>query len=533
LREQDLQGIPIVVGITGHRDLRQEDIPILKKQVREELEMLQNKYLNSNIRMLNSMAAGADILCAQVAETLGIPIVCPLPMELEEYEKDFSMEDLSELRRLLAYAETIFVTSHIEDERPERDFLYRQAGIYIATHCHVLIALWDGESAVEDGCGTANVVEFMYEGNYQGNELLRSPNEGAVIHIPTPRKGCLLPYKGNAILLEHIHGGLEELLSQTDQFNKDAREIRIKDSYSLLPEECMNQAGRRKIQKVYDTADQMAICWQKRYLSIMKLLAIFSVGLVLLYLLYDEAEMNICIVGFGIVTILYAISTVIIHKQNQHGKYLHYRLLAETCRIQLYLNSIGGKRNISSAFTWTQKKEATWVRKAIDTLMIGLEGDDPISMDLLKNAWIEEQLNYHQSAKKRDEKNNNVGEYVTRGMMICTLIMWAFVLVLEYQFNSIMLINIIGLTIRTWMKILWGCASAVTLFISSYYGKLSLERKCIDHTKMAELFAIASKQYELFPNRREELFYNLAREELIENGNWVSYCQENRPDFSL
>lgn len=40
----------------------------------------------------------------------------------------------------------------------------------------------------------------------------------------------------------------------------------------------------------------------------------------------------------------------------------------------------------------------------------------------------------------------------------------------------------------------------------------------------------------LFADRafaKSELFLTLAREELIENGNWVSYCLENKPDFSL
>jgi hypothetical protein len=50
---------------------------------------------------------------------------------------------------------------------------------------------------------------------------------------------------------------------------------------------------------------------------------------------------------------------------------------------------------------------------------------------------------------------------------------------------------------------------------------------------MKHLFASAALQYDLDPQSRMELFRQLGREELIENGNWVSYCRENTPDFSV
>ena len=53
--------------------------------------------------MLNSIASGADTLCAEVALSLGIDLVCPLLMPASEYRKDF--------------------------QRPTRDFRYRQAGM--------------------------------------------------------------------------------------------------------------------------------------------------------------------------------------------------------------------------------------------------------------------------------------------------------------------------------------------------------------------------------------------------------------------
>ena len=50
---------------------------------------------------------------------------------------------------------------------------------------------------------------------------------------------------------------------------------------------------------------------------------------------------------------------------------------------------------------------------------------------------------------------------------------------------------------------------------------------------MALLFAAAARRYETAPEEYEAVFRDLAREEIIENGNWMSYCKEDRPTFSL
>ena len=80
-----------------------------------------------------------------------------LPMEQAEYEKDFPPEDLVRMRRQAERAETVF-TAPAAEEEPEaedRDFRYRQAGIYMAEHSHILLALWDGKEGGPNGTAAA------------------------------------------------------------------------------------------------------------------------------------------------------------------------------------------------------------------------------------------------------------------------------------------------------------------------------------------------------------------------------------------
>uniref|UniRef100_UPI0025A16DA8 hypothetical protein n=1 Tax=Klebsiella pneumoniae TaxID=573 RepID=UPI0025A16DA8 len=67
--------IPIVVGVTGHRTIRESDRAALFERVKAELAGLQARCPNSPIRLLTSLAEGGDQLCAEAATALGIPLI--------------------------------------------------------------------------------------------------------------------------------------------------------------------------------------------------------------------------------------------------------------------------------------------------------------------------------------------------------------------------------------------------------------------------------------------------------------------------
>ena len=84
---------------------------------------------------------------------------------------------------------------------------------------------------------------------------------------------------------------------------------------------------------------------------------------------------------------------------------------------------------------------------------------------------------------------------------------------------------------RTLSKLLLGSISAATLFISNYYGRLSLSRTTSDHVKMERFYAAVLDRIDRF-DESDALLRLIAREELIENGNWCSYQRDNTADFS-
>src|SRR5438094_7688168 len=82
--------LPLVLGITGHRDLRDEDIPGLEAAVKAIFADLQARCPNTPLMLLSPLAEGADRLAARVALDMGVRLVVPLPMPRQLYLDDFS-----------------------------------------------------------------------------------------------------------------------------------------------------------------------------------------------------------------------------------------------------------------------------------------------------------------------------------------------------------------------------------------------------------------------------------------------------------
>ncbi len=219
-------GIPIIVGVTGHRDLRRQDVPLLRELVTGELKKFIERYPNSKFTLLDSIASGADSLCAEAALALDMELVCPLPMPVFEYRKDFSKVEAAAFDAFIQSASDVFVVPNSEPlpNRPTRDFYYRQAGIYVAQQSHFLLALWDGTPAKQDGCGTAEAVEFaLRKINQNESDCPGAADCGAVLHVITSRRGAKDAPPACVRLIEREPGLLNETLRKIDALNSANR----------------------------------------------------------------------------------------------------------------------------------------------------------------------------------------------------------------------------------------------------------------------------------------------------------------------
>jgi len=220
--------IPLVIGVTGHRDLRDADLERLEHEIAGIFDTLQRDYLGREgttpIILLSALAEGADQLVARVALDRGLWLIAPLPLPRAEYRRDFVERPIKPdavavfdalLERAIAAPEMPLAPgSSLDDIKtfgPKRDLQYREANLFIAQHCHVLIALWNGDERDPAIGGTAEMIGYKRHGiplhvSASARAGIDCIECGQVIHVvanrsnsnSAPRPSGIRPWVGNA-----------------------------------------------------------------------------------------------------------------------------------------------------------------------------------------------------------------------------------------------------------------------------------------------------------------------------------------------
>ena len=434
-----LQGtVPIVVGVTGHRDIRTEDRERLSGAVEKQLLELRRKCPHSEIVMLNSLAAGADRLCAEAALKLSIPLIAVLPMEKEEYEKDFSEEELDRFRTLCGAAKDCFAAPRTEKApaSPDRDFAYRQAGIYVASHAHVLLALWDGKETPASNCGTAVAVRFALESAYEPEGAIPLGGCCPVWHVLTPRDGGDGAAAGDAGTVRFLGdaAAFEEVLARTDEFNRLA-EKELQPQSDLLPpdreaDECLDG-----MEVLYAKADALSVRFARKYRRLLAALAVVSTVITVAFLLYDEGGLHPMILVCGAMLLLAWFLQRQERRAASHRRYLEYRMLAEGLRVQALLRYAGSAAAVCEILPWSATSEAGWVAAALRTCAAGRA---PAASHSIRDAWADGQRRYHQKSIDRSKRAYRGSERIVGAALRVSVLLYLAVLAFEIIWGGLL-----------------------------------------------------------------------------------------------
>ena len=160
--------VPLVIGVTGHRDLAPAELASLEGRIGELFSELRRRFPNTPLRLLTALAEGADRLAAHAAIAASVELHVVLPMPADDYRRDFgSPESVAEFDELCEQAELLEHLTATSEQiatnqlGSDRDFAYANAGMFISTHCHILLALWDGVFTEQFG-GTSQIIYFHH-----------------------------------------------------------------------------------------------------------------------------------------------------------------------------------------------------------------------------------------------------------------------------------------------------------------------------------------------------------------------------------
>jgi hypothetical protein len=414
------QQVPIVVAVTGHRDILPDDIPLLSTVVSKVLAGISADHPNTPCLLITGLAEGADRIVARCALQAGWRIGAVLPLAPDEYEADFESEQsIIEFRELLGLSVWVRATGSGAVGRPD---CYRVLGDWLARQAQVLIAMWDGGPGNGPG-GTADVVTRFRQG-VQTDDLFL-PDAGPVIHILTQRQRKDFPIVatsvGSVSYLPACPAGIQNdgeanrwssILGRINQFNSDVVHAGVKCDPSVsgacgpLPTEVMKE-GRQSAERskadlandLFMVADSISISAQRRRDVIFRGLMALSALAILMAQVYSSlfgypVFLGAALALSGCGFIWYAVAAG--HHLEQ--RYLDYRALAEACKVQYFWKVAGIPDCASDHYLREQRDELEWIRQAIQTTELGrppvFDSSTGSRLRHLRDVWIDDQVRY-------------------------------------------------------------------------------------------------------------------------------------------
>jgi hypothetical protein len=563
--------IPLVIGVTGHRDLRAEDTPALEARVHQVFDEIRVAHPHTPLTVLSALAEGADRLAARVALEAGCELRVALPMPRDMYAVDFaqpnSLKDFDELAARGSFFELP------ADEADDRDERYRRLGAYLAQHSQILIALWDGVTAEKPG-GTSQVVRIQRYGYVKNSAdpppgTKQYPRGGCVYHIVTPRQENPAP-EGERFAVRLLPPLDEEgdpvsetqfqaVLGGLEQFNCDYEDLRaplaagiVSSQKQLTSDDHFARltAADTRLSEWYAAADQMSLFFAGRVRRARIELFVIAFIAFLLMEIYSHfwsphhPDSHWLWLLSSVVTIVAWVRYHVIVQRRWETRYLEYRSLAEALRVQFYWNFAGVRGEAAEYYFRKEAYEFDWIRGVLRVLSVV---SDPFperrrasteQLQSIRARWVDNQSTFYKNRSEANkQKVQKMARYfhpVVRGLAVTNLLLaLGCVLLAAYSVREVM-VGGAKLPIEEARHII---LSMVALFSAGWIlrrgyieqmGYASLAR---EYERMHWLFRTCSRALtgQIAAGRLDEArstLHELGREALFENGDWLMFRRE-------
>lgn len=475
---EDKHALPLVVAVTGHRDLVFDEVAGIEARVRNLFVDLIEKYPDLRLSVMSPLAEGADLLVAEVAVDLGIDLVVPIPMPKDLYLQDFTTADsCSRFEALCRRATDVFELptatgssgEKIRNLEADRDRQYAQLGVFLSAHCHILLAIWDGKPAAHLG-GTAQVVSFHHDDLMPGytpttvapQQMLVDDESDLVYHVVCSRdRDNGEPLQGLSPLqcswftnnasnprFAEMPEHHKMVFRRASEFSSDASRFANRiavERYSLLDDARNAELpiGMESIDKQFCSADWLAIMYQKKTIVTLRITYALAFLMGFMFILYSDFEtLQIFLLAFFALFVVVTGTQYVAKRRGWHRKYLDYRALAEGLRVQFYWAAAGVVNKNVSKFTHdiylqTKDPEMGWIRNVMrvaGTRCDATSTRDSAGLEFALEQWVGNvdggQLAYYEKKTLDRLKRHNFTELLGQlSLLISALVVVLFIFV--------------------------------------------------------------------------------------------------------
>ncbi|MFC5701352.1 hypothetical protein ACFPVX_08650 [Cohnella faecalis] len=547
---------PILVGVTGHIDLIEEQIPKLRQLVKETLLSYARQYPNTPMILLSPLAAGADQVAAEAAlqlrdmEGLQIQLYVPLPMPKLEYLKHFpdekSVDRFHDLLEIADHHYVIPAVEGIEQVIENRETYYSKVSDHITKYCHILIALWDGIEKSSLKAGTSYTIRSMRDGIESeltdSNKLLDPVTSGIVIRIRTPRQSnpnILKPLTVDEPIYptnfpfetgQEVFG---RILQHIEQFNEDVRREENKRTRTDPSDDTLGWRSRtapgplQRIAKLYERCNEFAIRLKKQRMALFRNLLTLAV---LLVCFYEFMSMYpFLVAGYAVLLGAAYYQYRRGRKLELHRKFLDYRALAEGLRIQFYWSLSGIEKDVSDFYLSQQRSEVEWICSVIRSQHYLNQAHRVPKYDHLqwvKDNWIGKQYMYFVDSARNNQEKGMKSAARFRLLFVSGVLLIFSIYAGNLFFDWFQMTGV-----ASWLLIPAASLVAYSIAYNNYSQQQSYSYIVAEHSRMATLFEYGLKKTNEYlnaekPESARKVILKLGQEVLDENGSWVYMNRE-------
>lgn len=432
---------PLVIGVTSHRNIAASEIEPIRERVRAFVAQLKSEFPSLPLVVLSSLAEGGDQLFASEALAAGARLVVPLPLPRDMYVEDFADPSVrAQFEALFQQAEVIrlpLLKSQSRDELQThgeaRNRQYAKAGVFIASHAHILVTIWDGKDSGRLG-GTGQIVKYYLHGSLPGisehsrqaRHILSGGDEHLLYHIVCSREGENGLVAPGLAPLQTLWRSGDEISTDSSmpeefalmirhmvEFNEDCAkyETEINAANTVATSDT---SATDDIDHLFRSADWLALHFQRRVLLALRITFTLAALMGIAFTFYAHLTQQDNMIYFFL--LLFAgggLVAALARRREWHRKYLDYRALAEGLRIQLYWRRAGISKDTDHEFAhdnFLQKQniELGWIRNVMRA--VGLQPHKKLEHGALARViseWVGEsgrsgQLHYFE--RKTAEK---------------------------------------------------------------------------------------------------------------------------------
>jgi hypothetical protein len=562
--------VPFVVAVTGHRDLRTQDLDALRVEVRSVFQGMRKRMPKTPLVLLTALAEGADQLVTDVALEEKVFVVAALPMPLDIYRSTMSEPAQKKLDEQLALS-IVRMTLPLEGRTPEqirasedvKASCYESLALFLARQGQALIALWDGKHSNKRG-GTYHVVHYVRSGALKGTPEEVESHCGIVYQVVSPRMSGSEPaHKIRTVRLgcEHPRVGAgdgvtspeEEALAQLtfeqveanfERFNNEVAEEAKKPTQPLTllvanPDVPLSPFLKR-LQTLYGRADAISVGANKERKKFLTGILFFAVAGTLFYSVQGEmfGESKLLWLTFP----LFAIVALLLHRkarsQYVEAKYLDARAFAEALRVQFFWEMAGIEQPVDRYYLMNHRTELDWIRFALKNIWLlhsGLSEDSAAqpNCSAVLEHWVKDQEHWYRVNAVRQSQSVRLREKGSVYSLIfsvgLSVLFPVCIVIATYELRHRSYLWNPGSWLYAGLHVLVAVPALLVAAYRLWIEQVGYEEQSREYRYMGKEFEIKAKKLAEHLNSldiAQSLLLQLGIEALKENGRWLLLHRE-------